>query len=69
MNVDKYRILVLLSQGDKLSEIARKLGMSQPTVSFHLKSLEEGLGVPLYVMEDHRVVLTDAGLNLASYAD
>lgn len=34
MNVDKYRILVLLSQGDKLSEIARKLGMSQPTVSF-----------------------------------
>ena len=46
MNVDKYRILVLLSQGDKLSEIARKLGMSQPTVSFHLKSLEEGLGVP-----------------------
>lgn len=44
MNVDKYRILVLLSQGDKLSEIARKLGMSQPTVSFHLKSLEEGLG-------------------------
>ena len=68
MNVDKYRILVLLSQGDKLSEIARKLGMSQPTVSFHLKSLEEGLGVPLYVMEDHRVVLTDAGLNLASYA-
>ena len=40
---------------------ARELNVSQPAVSRQVKSLEEALGVSIFVREHRSVVLTDAG--------
>lgn len=40
---------------------SERLLMSQPTVTVHIKLLEEHLGVPLFKREKNRVVLSEAG--------
>lgn len=40
---------------------AKQMYMSQPAVSFQIKALEENLGVTLFVRDEKKVFLTDAG--------
>jgi DNA-binding transcriptional LysR family regulator len=47
---------------------ARALYMSQPTITFQIKSLEEAFGVKLFDRDRHQVRLTDAGLAFREYA-
>lgn len=47
---------------------ARVLYMSQPTISFQIKSLEETFGVKLFVRDRQQVRLTDAGMAFREYA-
>ncbi len=68
--VNVHRLRVFLEVADRLSfsQAARSLGISQPSVSIHIKELEKLLGTPLF---DHRmrgVELTDAGKRLCRYA-
>lgn len=44
------------------------MGLKQPTVSFHMKSLENELGASLFQYRSGRVLLTDAGRALFQYA-
>lgn len=46
-----------------------KLKVAQPTISAQLKSLEESLGVPLFVRSGRGLVLTEAGKTVHKYAD
>ncbi|MEI0735993.1 LysR family transcriptional regulator [Paenibacillus sp. JTLBN-2024] len=48
MNLLKLHILVLIEKLKKVTDVARELDMKQPTVTFHMKSLEEELGVALF---------------------
>ena len=41
--------------------VAEKLGITQPTVTFHLKNLNNELGIPLYFKKGKCFNLTDAG--------
>jgi DNA-binding transcriptional LysR family regulator len=50
------------------SEAARRLHMSQPSVSQHIRSLEEQFSVRLFVRAGRHVHLTDAGLALVPLA-
>lgn len=68
MNIEKYKIFLYVSENKKLSEIAKILGISQPTVSFHIKSLEESMGVQLFFSESKHLMLTDAGMHLVPFA-
>lgn len=68
MNLLKLSILVLIDKYNKVTEVANKLNMKQPTITFHMKSLEEEMGVELFKSRSGRVVLTDAGKALHSYA-
>ena len=68
MNSDKYKILLLVDENKKLSEIAQMLNISQPTVTFHLKSLEESLGIKIFHHKNKFISLTEAGKNLIPYA-
>jgi DNA-binding transcriptional LysR family regulator len=68
MNIDKYRILLLVEKNKRLSEIAQMLNISQPTVTFHLKSLEETLGIKIFHHQNKFISLTEAGKSLISYA-
>jgi DNA-binding transcriptional LysR family regulator len=59
--------LAILEHGG-FSRAAAALRLTQPTVSFHIKSLEESLGVRLLDREGGRVRPTPAGTALARYA-
>ncbi len=47
---------------------SQALYVSQPTLTFQIKSLEEALGVKLFERNRHRVSLTEAGLAFCDYA-
>lgn len=51
-----------------LSAAARKLGLTQPTMSRQIAALEAGLGVTLFERVGKRLVLTDTGRGLLEHA-
>ncbi|WP_068615253.1 LysR family transcriptional regulator [Paenibacillus tuaregi] len=68
MNIVKLKIVVLIDKYKKISDVARELKLKQPTVTFHMKSLEEELGTVLFDSRRGRVILTEAGRALLYYA-
>lgn len=68
LNVIKFQILVLIDRYNKVTDVARELQMKQPTVSFHMKSLEKDMGVPIYSAQQGRMMLTDAGRAILPHA-
>ncbi len=68
MTLIKWRIIVLIEQLKKVTLVAQDLGLKQPTVTFHMKSMEEEWGMPLFEMKTGRILLTDAGRRLHRYA-
>ena len=61
--IDLTRLQIFLSVAENLSfsDAAQKLHISQPTVSHHIKALEQALGVELFDRSSHRVKMTGAG--------
>ena len=53
---------------NSFSLVAQRLKLSQPSVSYQVKELEEALGLPLLDRLGKRVQLTEAGSLLYSYA-
>ncbi|GGF62808.1 LysR family transcriptional regulator [Paenibacillus albidus] len=68
MNIMKLQIVVLIEKYKKVTDVAAELGVKQPTVSFHMKNLENELGTSLFQYRSGRVLLTDAGRALHQYA-
>ena len=68
--VDLLRIETFLHAAVHLnfSEAARILHLSQPTVSHHIKNLEQDLGVELFERDGASISLTDAGKLLLPWA-
>ena len=68
--VDLVRIETFIHAAENLnfSEAARVLHLSQPTVSHHIKSLENDLGVKLFERQGAAIKLTDAGRLLIPWA-
>ncbi|QAY66579.1 LysR family transcriptional regulator [Paenibacillus protaetiae] len=68
MTILKIRLIVLIERLKKVTAVAQELGMKQPTVSFHMKKMEEEWGVPLFESKTGKVLLTEAGRMLHHYA-
>lgn len=69
MNLQQLRVFVHAVQLQKLYLVADKLGITQPTVTFHLNKLQEDVGVALFHTKSYHVIrLTDAGQALYHYA-
>ncbi|MDY8025437.1 LysR family transcriptional regulator [Paenibacillus polymyxa] len=68
MNILKLRILMLIDKFHKATDVAEVLQVKQPTVSFHMKSLEKEMGVSLFSLQQGRIMLTEAGKKLLPYA-
>lgn len=68
MSIVRLQILVLLDELKKVTAVAEEIGVKQPTVSFHMKKLEEEWGVPLFEIKTGKVILTDPGRMLLRYA-
>ncbi|GGD52684.1 LysR family transcriptional regulator [Paenibacillus nasutitermitis] len=68
MSILRMRILVLLDRYKKVTAVAHELNLKQPTVSFHMKKMEEEWGLTLFELKTGKVLLTEAGRTLHHYA-
>jgi LysR family transcriptional regulator, cyn operon transcriptional activator len=64
----QLQCFVVLSDTLNYGKAARALYLSQPTLTFQIKSLEESLGVKLFDRSRQSVSLTDAGFAFRDYA-
>jgi DNA-binding transcriptional LysR family regulator len=55
------RVYITLVQTGSITETAKRLHLTQPTVSIQLKKLQETIGQPLYFFQQQSFVLTEAG--------
>lgn len=62
------RSFVRIAESGSISAAARTLGVSQPSLSRHLRQLEDRAGLPLIRRDTHTMRLTEAGLRLLEVA-
>ncbi len=68
MDFKQVEAFVFVAKYKSFSKAAEKLLLSQPTVSTHINTLEEDLGVKLFDRLSREVVLTEAGQIFFPYA-
>ena len=68
MDLRSLKAFIHVAELGSFSRAAEKLGYSQPSVSVHIRHLEEALGVKLFDRIGHAVRLTDKGRDLLSLA-
>ncbi|MDY6917376.1 MAG: selenium metabolism-associated LysR family transcriptional regulator [Chloroflexota bacterium] len=68
MNLDYLRTFCQVAELGSFSEVAKRLSISQPAVSFQVQKLERDLGVRLIDRAHKSVTLTDAGKRLLTFA-
>ncbi|MBW8728042.1 MAG: LysR family transcriptional regulator, partial [Inquilinus limosus] len=68
-NWDDIRIFLAVARTGSLTEAARRLGLSQPTIGRHLRSLEELAGARLFDRLPNRLELTGRGRALLQAAE
>ena len=61
MNLKQLEAFVCVAEGKSFSAAAKKLYLTQPTVSAHISSLEKELGVRLFVRTTKDVELSREG--------
>lgn len=69
MNLDYLRTYLEVIKTGSFSEVARKLSISQPTVSFQIQKLERDLGVRLIDRSKKTIIMTEAGKRLLRFAE
>lgn len=62
------RTFLAVAQSLSFTRAAESLGIRQPTVSQHVRRLEEAVGRPLFVRDTRRVALTFDGEAMAGFA-
>jgi DNA-binding transcriptional LysR family regulator len=68
IDLTKLQAFLYAAESLNFSEAAKQLHLSQPTISHHIKSLEQELGVELFARSGSGLKLTDAGRLLLSQA-
>lgn len=68
MKWKQIEVFYHFSQLQNVSRTAEKMGVKQPTVTFHLKQLEQSVGTPLFNRKGDQVTLTPAGAALRYYS-
>lgn len=69
MDIKQLKYFLTIAKEGKITSAAKKLNMAQPPLSYHLKLLEEELGVKLMDRGSHKIHLTSAGQILANRAE
>jgi DNA-binding transcriptional LysR family regulator len=69
MNIEYLKTLQEIVRLGSFSETAKKLGISQPAVTFQVQKLEQELGVRLIDRSQRNITLTPAGKRLLKFAD
>jgi DNA-binding transcriptional LysR family regulator len=68
VDIQKIETFLRAAESSSLSEAAKQLHLSQPTVSHHIKMLEQELDVTLFLRSNVGLQLTDAGRLLLPWA-
>ncbi|AIQ17292.1 transcriptional regulator [Paenibacillus sp. FSL H7-0357] len=68
LNLIKLQIVELLHKHRKITTVAEELGLKQPTVTYHLKNLEQQLGEKLFESRMDKMILTESGKAFLHYA-
>ena len=69
MNIDYLKTFLEVVRVGSFSEVARKLSISQPAVSFQIHKLESELGVRLIDRSQKAALMTPAGRRLFQFAE
>jgi len=69
VNYELYKIFYYVTKYQSISKAADILLISQPAVSYQIKTLEEELGITLFIRTKKGVTLTDEGKALFSYVE
>src|SRR5438132_7127360 len=67
-SLEQLRVLVEVADSGSFSAAGRRLGRSQPVVSYAIANLEAELGFALFVRGKRRPVLTERGAVVLDYA-
>ncbi|HWX77664.1 MAG TPA: LysR family transcriptional regulator [Candidatus Acidoferrales bacterium] len=68
MDTDRFKIFLECARLKNFSRAAEVLHLSQPSISLHIRQLEEWCGTNLFQRRGRRVELTDAGQLLKQHA-
>ena len=68
IDLTRLKAFVFAAESLSFSEAAKQLHLTQPTVSHHIKTLEQTLGTALFTRSGHTLKLTEAGRLLLPYA-
>lgn len=69
MNLDHLKTFIEIVKTGSFSEVARKLSISQPAVSFQIQKIEQDLGVRLIDRRQKKLTLTEPGKRLLRFAE
>jgi DNA-binding transcriptional LysR family regulator len=69
MNIEYLKTFQEIARLGSFSETAKKLGISQPAVTFQMQKLEQELGVLLIDRSQRNIILTPAGKRLLKFAE
>lgn len=69
MNLEWYRIFLHTAQCRNLTKAAQQLHITQPSVSYAIKQMEEALGLKLFHRQSKGVELTEEGSALLQYVE
>jgi DNA-binding transcriptional LysR family regulator len=69
LDIQNLIVFYHVATEQSLSSAAEKLCLSQPTVTYHIKTLESNVGIKLFDVKKQKIILTRAGLGLLKYAD
>ncbi len=69
MELYQLRTFKMVAEEEHLTRAAKRLNASQPSISAHIKTLEDELGVTLFQRTPKGMILTDDGLKLKEHAD
>ena len=68
MNLEYLRTFIEVIKAGSFSDVAKKLSISQPAVSFQIQKLEQEFGVRLIDRRQKKLVATEAGKRLLVFA-
>ncbi|MBD5431685.1 LysR family transcriptional regulator [Lactobacillus agrestimuris] len=69
MNLKQLQYFLAVAEEKQITAAAKRLFIAQPPLSYQLKQLEKELGVKLFRRTAYGIELTDAGIELQSYAE